>query len=83
LSGTSEIADYEQLNVYPNPADNMIFIPHATGQTVSALFTLDGRKVADITGTSFNTSALAEGVYVLHSAGKEGLGVTDRVIIAH
>jgi hypothetical protein len=83
LSGTSEIADYEQLNVYPNPADNMIFIPHATGQTVSALFTLDGRKVADITGTSFNTSTLTEGVYVLHSAGKEGLGVTDRVIIAH
>jgi hypothetical protein len=83
LSNTAEIADDEQLNVYPNPADHMIFIPHATGQTVSALYTLDGKKVADINGTSFNTSKLAEGVYVLHSIGKEGLGASERVIIAH
>jgi hypothetical protein len=61
----------------------MIFIPQATGQTLSALYTLDGRKVADIAGTSFNTSTLAEGVYVLHSIGKDGLGASERVIIAH
>jgi hypothetical protein len=83
LSGTTEITDHKQLNVYPNPADNIIFIPQATGQTLSALYTLDGRKVADIAGTSFNTSTLAEGVYVLHSLGKEGIGASERVIIAH
>lgn len=83
LSSTVEIADHKQLKVYPNPADNMIFIPQATGQTLNALYTLDGRKVADIAETSFNTSTLAEGVYVLHSIGKDGLGASERVIIAH
>jgi hypothetical protein len=83
LSSTDEIAGENQLNVFPNPADHQLFIPNANGQTLSALYTLDGRKVVDITGVSFNTSSLAEGVYVLHSLGKEGIGASERVIIAH
>jgi predicted esterase len=83
LSGTDEIAGENQLNVFPNPADHQLFIPNATGQTRSTLYTFDARKVADITGASFNTSTLAEGVYVLDRIGKEGVLVRERVIIAH
>jgi hypothetical protein len=83
LSSTDEIAGENQLNVFPNPADHQLFIPNATGQTRSTLYTLDARKVADITGASFNTSTLAEGVYVLDRIGKEGVLIRERIVIAH
>jgi len=83
LSSTEEITDNDQLKAYPNPADNQLFIPYATGQTLSNLYTLDGRKVIDITGASFNTSSLAEGVYVLDRMGAEGVTIRERVVIAH
>lgn len=83
LSSTEEIVGQEELNAYPNPADHQLFIPNANGQTLCALYTLDGRKVADITSAAFNTSSLAEGVYVLDRIGTEGLLVRERVVIAH
>lgn len=83
LSGTEEVIAQKQLKAYPNPADHQLFIPNATGQTPSALFTLDGKKVADITGSSFDTSALAEGVYVLDRMGTEGVLLRECVVIAH
>ena len=83
LSSTEEIVGQEELNAYPNPTDHQLFIPNANGQTLCALYTLDGRKVADITSAAFNTSSLAEGVYVLDRIGTEGLLVRERVVIAH
>jgi hypothetical protein len=83
LSSTEEIVGQAQLNAYPNPADHQLFIPNANGQTLCALYTLDGRKVADITSAAFNTSSLAEGVYVLDRMGTEGVLVRERVVIAH
>ncbi len=83
LSNTDEIAGSTQLKVYPNPANHEIFLPDATGKTLSALYTLDGRKVADITGSTFDTSTLAEGVYVLDRIGIDGVLVRERVAIAH
>jgi hypothetical protein len=82
-TGTTEVVNQDQLNVYPNPADHQLFIPNAGSQSLSVLYTLDGRKVADITGASFNSSTLAEGVYVLDRIGTEGVLVRERVVIAH
>jgi hypothetical protein len=83
LSSTDEIASSAQFNVYPNPANHEIFLPDATGKTLSALYTLDGRKVADITGSTFDTSTLAEGVYVLDRIGIDGVLVRERIVVAH
>jgi hypothetical protein len=83
LSNTDEIAGSTQLKVYPNPANHEIFLPNATGQTLSALYALDGRKVADITGSTFDTSTLAEGVYVLDRIGMDGVLVRERIVVAH
>ena len=83
LSNTDEIVGSTQMKVYPNPANYQIFLPVATGKTPSALYTLDGRKVADITGSTFDTSTLAEGIYVLDRIGTEGVLVRERVVIAH
>jgi hypothetical protein len=82
-TGTTEVVNQDQLNVYPNPADHQLFIPNAGSQSLSVLYTLDGRKVADITGASFNSSTLGEGVYVLDRIGTEGVLVRERVVIAH
>jgi alpha/beta superfamily hydrolase len=83
LSNTDEIVGSTQMKVYPNPANYQIFLPEATSKTLSALYTLDGRKVADITGSTFDTSTLAEGIYVLDRIGTEGVLVRERVVIAH
>jgi hypothetical protein len=83
LSNTDEIVGSTQMKVYPNPANHQIFLPAATGETLSALYTLDGRKVADITGSTFDTSTLAEGIYVLDCVGIDGVLVRELVAIAH
>jgi len=81
--GTNEIAAIEQINVFPNPADQEIFIRQANSQTTNTLYSLDGRKIADIVGASLNTSTLEDGVYIVQSVGNGMILTRERVIISH
>jgi len=81
--GTNEIAAIEQINVFPNPADQEIFIQQANSQTTNTLYSLDGRKIADIVGASLNTSTLEDGVYIVQSVGNGMILTRERVIISH
>jgi hypothetical protein len=83
LSGTEEFVSNTIGNVYPNPADHVIFIPYSSNQSSSTVYSSDGKKVAEVREASFNTSALAEGVYLVETIGLNGESIRERVIIAH
>ncbi len=83
LSGTEEITEFEQLNVYPNPADNVIYLPYASYQSPCVIYTCDGRKVTEAREASFSTSALTEGIYVVETTGKNRELIRERIVITH
>ena len=74
------------LNLYPNPANHSVIITFEaqSQRTTAALYDMTGRIVATIpveagaTTITFNTTALANGVYMLHLAGN-----VEKLVIRH
>jgi para-nitrobenzyl esterase len=83
LSGTHEIAEQQEGFVYPNPANDIFFLKGVDNRVCSKLYTLDGRKITDITGSQFNASSLSEGIYVIEKIGSNGSQMRERIVIAH
>jgi len=83
LNGTHEIAEQQEGIVYPNPANDIFFLKGVDNRVCSKLYTLDGRKITDITGSQFNASLLSEGIYVLETIGSNGSQMRERIVIAH
>ncbi len=83
LSGTHDIAEQQEVFVYPNPANDIFFLNGADTRVCSKLYTLDGRKVTDITGAQFNASSLSDGIYVIETIGSNGSQIRERIVIAH
>ena len=72
---TTNIFNADAVNVYPNPATNVLNIAAKEAVNVS-IFSIDGKKVADVTNaTSIDISRLAAGMYMaqVRSAATKGL----------
>lgn len=72
---TADIFAADAVNVYPNPATNVLNIAANEAVNVS-IFSIDGKKVADITNaTAIDISRLAAGMYMaqVRSAATNGL----------
>jgi surface protein len=74
--------DTNQINVYPNPADDFLYVQTALGSELR-LLDLQGKMITQIISTELETtldlSALAQGIYMLeiHSQGRK---TTERVV---
>lgn len=68
------------LNLYPNPASETIFVASAPGELIS-LFDLNGRMLMQTTATSSSTnialSELASGLYLVQVGGRSGKFVKE------
>ncbi|MDX1349837.1 MAG: T9SS type A sorting domain-containing protein [Putridiphycobacter sp.] len=79
------------LSVFPNPANNELFVYYANGNhsnlTHAVLFNIQGQQVMQFPITSNNTtymldvSSLAKGVYVLQVADSSGLLKSEKVVV--
>lgn len=69
-NGLQENANYS-VNVYPNPANNVVTIANAAGAQIS-IYNLAGQEVASVASASanqaINVANLAEGMYVIRVA---------------
>ncbi len=82
-SGVNEIAQSENISVYPNPSSGQLTVyglPFAVEKQLAIeLFSVDGRKVLNVIPTSdnisINTENFAKGVYILKA------GTTTRKIV--
>lgn len=78
--GVNEIAAGE-INVYPNPATNVIYVANAEGAQVS-VFDMNGRMVNSVESASANqaidASSLAKGMYIVRIV--DGQNVTTKKV---
>ena len=55
-----------QVNIYPNPSPNMVFIKSSTSEEISGyLYQLNGTRVLQFTGDSVDLKDLTSGMYIL------------------
>ena len=78
--GVNEIAAGE-INVYPNPATDVIYVANAEGAQVS-VFDMNGRMVNSVESASANqaidASSLAKGMYIVRIV--DGQNVTTKKV---
>lgn len=78
-----------QLNFYPNPATNNIFIDNSAADPISSLtiMTVDGKimkkmeKVADTEQVKLDISDLPKGAYILYAITRKDALLTSRLIL--
>jgi hypothetical protein len=86
----NEVLDADLLNVYPNPAKDMLYIDLSKfdGKVTAAnLFNIQGQKVSaveNLNGSklSLNTNQLASGFYFLHVQSDKGL-INKKITVQH
>jgi hypothetical protein len=75
-TGVGNLAYGDKVNIYPNPANDLIHIEHADEIVYVQLLSTDGRMVKEqvLTGgqTSIDISNIASGIYFLRLNGQEG-----------
>lgn len=76
-----ENAETEGINVYPNPATDVIYVANAEGAQVS-VFDMNGRMVSSVESASANqqidASSLAKGMYIVRIV--DGQNVTTKKV---
>ncbi len=79
-----------KFNVYPNPSSDFINVSYSNLNAVSthniSLYDISGRRVVNVAmgnsnSTRIDISQLAAGAYILQIAGKEGVLMSERVMI--
>jgi hypothetical protein len=81
-NGVQQLNNHSQINIYPNPATNTLYITGITNKTVIHLYDCFGKLVYENSSplwvgragdeVSINTSQLAEGFYTLSTSGEFG-----------
>ena len=88
ITAVTEVADAAAINLFPVPADDVLWIDGATGSQTVELIDASGRTVltSSISGTPSQvaTRALSNGAYALVLRDRAGLVTTRRsVVVAH
>jgi len=85
--GTSSIGNipgFANINIYPNPASQMIHIDHANAGTVLDVYNITGTRLMQTTlqgnKDRIDVSNLASGIYLLRFTGKEGKQGSTRFV---
>lgn len=74
-----------RVSLYPNPANNSLFIDSMEDLNSVSIFSLDGRQVATfnkvVEGTNnLNIENLSKGIYMVHFTAKNGATLTQKLI---
>ena len=80
-SSTSELAQMNDISVYPNPASNTVYFQNSRPQALVRLFSADGKIAMETTGTTIDVSQLPEGIYMVESTGSSGTSVRERLVV--
>jgi len=77
-----EISDYTQVQIFPNPFTNHLYLVGADLAERMVVTTILGKVVMDepITGNRIDTSSLPAGVYVIYLEGSTGAYPVQKVI---
>ncbi len=71
-SSTNNIDNKHKMNVYPNPAKDMISIECDGDVSKFILFTIDGKKIIDAVSHDIDISSIKSGIYILQANYKDG-----------
>jgi FG-GAP-like repeat/Secretion system C-terminal sorting domain len=86
LDGTSSSADIESIStttVYPNPANNFIFISNNNTITSYALFSTNGTQIMKLLeGTNVLNPELSNGMYIIETVRNNGQKSYNKLIIS-
>ncbi len=69
-----------QLEIYPNPASDMINIQTNSNISNVAIYNISGKKVLQANRTDINISRLSQGMYILKITSDNGAQITKRFI---
>lgn len=74
-----------RVSLYPNPANNSLFIDSLEDLNSVSIFSIDGRQVATfnkvVEGTNnLNIENLSKGIYMVHFTAKNGATLTQKLI---
>lgn len=82
ISSTNDLTSSNGLNVYPNPANQLVnIVSNEKVQSVN-VFDLTGSLVLNQTGTTLNTSHLVNGVYLVKVTTANGT-LTEKLVVKH
>lgn len=65
LTSTEEILAKTSMQLYPNPAQHEVWITGATDNTISTVYTSEGRLAIQQRGARIDVSALTPGIYIV------------------
>jgi PKD repeat protein len=75
-TGISEVQDNSTFLIYPNPAQNTLYLENISRNADISIFDFSGRNVMNVKGAStIDISSLAKGVYCVRLSGENGFTV--------
>lgn len=79
-TGLSQVKKSEPIEVYPNPARDMVYVRTATATPALTLYDLQGKLMMEVKGSELSLNNIAPGMYLLNIETPTGVTI-KRIIV--